>query len=477
MGGGVVVGGVQSGSGKTTVTLGLLAALKARGLEVRGCKAGPDFIDAGLQTLVTGAASYNLDLWMCGEVGVRETFRAASAGARFSVVEGALGLFDGGSGGAALATVLDLPVLLVVDAYGLAESAAAVVLGFREYARKLHPGLRFAGVLFNRVGSESHYARLKDAVADMEVLGCLPRDPAYALPQRHLGLAVAEEEPLGPGGLRALTEAVERHVDLSRLLALAQSSPIEPPQGLASATESASVAAAIPVLPPAKSGPSRIAAEPRPRIGVARDRAFCFLYRENLELLEEAGADLVFFSPLEALTLPSGLAALYLGGGYPELHADRLSRNRSLQDSIRRFAEAGGSVYAECGGLMYLARALVDMEGRRHALCGVLPFETRMRERRVALGYREVELKEDCFLGFKGQRIRGHEFHYSEALEVPLFLERVYCVRDNRGDVKADEGYRAGPVVASYVHLHFRSQPQAAKCWVESLQARLADSQ
>lgn len=454
MDGGILLGGMWSGSGKTTVTLGLLGALKARGADVRGFKAGPDFIDAGLHSLVTGRPAYNLDPWMCGEAGMRETFARASSGG-FAVVEGAMGLFDGVSGGAHLAEALGLPVLLVVDANGMADTAGALVLGFQEYARRRHPGLRWAGVLFNNVGSESHYQRLRASVSDVEVLGYLPRDAEYTLPERHLGLAVAEEGPIGPEGLHALAAAVERHVDLPRLLQLAGRG--RAPDG------------AAPKLPDQDGLVGK-----RPRIGVARDRAFCFLYKENLDFLEEAGAELVYFSPLAGDPLPFPLDGLYLGGGYPELYAPTLTGNRDLREAIVRFAGEGGAVYAECGGLMYLSRALVDAEGQRHPMCGLLPFETRMRTRRVALGYREVELKADTLLGRKGQRLRGHEFHYSEAVDVPDSLERLYRVRDNRGDTLPEEGYRSGSVLASYIHLHFGSLPEAARAWCRALLSRLA---
>ncbi|HLP40547.1 MAG TPA: cobyrinate a,c-diamide synthase, partial [Fibrobacteria bacterium] len=323
-----------------------------------------------------------------------------------------------------------------------------------EYARRRHPGLRWAGVIFNRVGSEGHYQRLRAAVSDMEVLGYLPRDSEYTLPERHLGLAVAEEGPIGPEGLRALAAAAEKHVDVPRLLQLA-------------GRGHASYGAAPKV--PDYNGVDGV----RPRIAVARDRAFCFLYRENLDFLEEAGVELVYFSPLAGEPLPSRLDGLYLGGGYPELYAPTLSDNQSLREAIVRFADEGGAVYAECGGLMYLSRALVDAEGRGHPMCGLLPFETRMRTRRVALGYREVELKTDTLLGRKGQRLRGHEFHYSEAVDVPDSLERLYRVWDNRGDTLPEEGYRSGSVLASYIHLHFGSFPEAARALCQALLSRL----
>ena len=341
---GILVAGTHSGSGKTTAALALLAALRSMGMKARGFKAGPDFIDAGLHGLVTGAPSCNLDLWMCGPAGVTDIFRRELESTDFTMVEGVMGLFDGEYSSAGLAEFLGMPVLLVVDAYGQAESAAAVVLGFQEYARRRFSGLRLGGILFNRVGSPGHYLRLREAVSGAEVLGYLPRDPGFALPHRHLGLSVAEETPLSQGQLLDLGNAFRKHVDMSRLLDLCDmDNPV--------------------LLEKSRPATPSVRKRQAVRIAVAHDRAFCFYYRDNFALLREAGAELVFFSPLTDPVLPMGTDALYLGGGYPELHAETLSANVSLREAIRTFSERGGLVYGECGGLMYLSRGIRGLDG------------------------------------------------------------------------------------------------------------------
>lgn len=462
---GILVAGTHSGSGKTTAALALLAALRGTGLKTRGFKAGPDFIDAGLHGLVTGTPSSNLDLWMCGPAGVTDIFRQEMENADFAMVEGVMGLFDGKNSSAGLAEFLGMPVLLVVDAYGQAESAAAVVLGFQEYARRHFPGLRLGGILFNRVGTPSHYQRLREAVSGTEVLGYLPRDPGFALPHRHLGLTVAEEAPLSQVQLLDLGEAFRRHVDMSRLLDLCD---LDFPVLLDKARP------APPVMPGDGAGPSRT--DPRAvrkkkaaRIAVAHDRAFCFYYRDNFALLREAGAELVFFSPLTDPVLPMGADALYLGGGYPELHAETLSANVALREVIRTFSEKGGLVYAECGGLMYLSRGIHGLDGSYSPMCAALPLETAMKKERARLGYREIELKKDCALGRQGWKARGHEFHYSEVRNRDASLPTLYRVGDNRGQAWEDEGYALANTLASYVHLHFRSCPELPAHWLAAL--------
>jgi cobyrinic acid a,c-diamide synthase len=447
---GLLLAGTHSGCGKTTMALGLLAALRSMGLKVRGFKAGPDFIDAGLHGLATGAPSSNLDLWMCGPQAVADAFRQEMENAGFAVVEGAMGLFDGKNSSAALAEFLGLPILLIVDAFGQAESAAAMVLGFQEYARRHFPGLRWAGILCNRVGSPGHYQRLREAVSGTELLGYLPRDAGFALPHRHLGLTVAEEAPLSQSQLQSLGESFRKHVDMPRLLEMCDLSTADPRVGGQS-----------PIFVGAQS--------PAVRIAVAYDRAFCFYYRDNFALLREAGAELVYFSPLADQALPPGTDALYLGGGYPELHAETLSGNVAIREAIQAFSRKGGIVYAECGGLMYLSRRVHGLDGSIHPMCGVLPLDTAMRKERARLGYREIELKKSCFLGSEGWKARGHEFHYSEARNPEGPIPTYYSVKDNHGRAWEDEGYGLANTLASYVHLHFRSCPEMPARWVASI--------
>ena len=449
----LVIAAPQSGSGKTTVTLGLMAALVRRGLSVAPFKVGPDFIDPGYHRLATGTPSVNLDGWMCGEPFVRETFDRHASGADVAVIEGVMGLFDGASGAsdagstAQVAKVIGAPVFLVVDARSQARSAAALVKGFAGFDH----ALRLAGVIFNNVGSDNHARILREAVATLPeaipVVGCIPRDERVTIPSRHLGLVTAEENPLPPEFLSHLAEVAERHLDLDGMLAAAGKTAVAP------------VPAAPPPLSPV-------------RIAVARDAAFCFVYEDNLRLLGEAGAEIVPFSPLADPILPEGISGLYLPGGYPELFAEHLAANHSLKGAIRGEIDRGMPVYAECGGLVYLTRGLVDGEQEAAAaqapfreFVGVFPATARMLPRRKALGYREVELSADSILGPAGTTARGHEFHYSEIGEMPENIGRGYRVRRQGVDLGA-EGYRYRNCLASYVHLHFGSDPGMAPAFV-----------
>lgn len=445
-----VVAGTHSGCGKTIVALGLLAALQKKGLKVQPFKAGPDFIDAGLHRVACGSMSRNLDLWMCGEAYVRHAFLRHGSEADISVVEGVMGLYDGQLSTAKLAAVLDVPVVLVVDGYGMAESAGAVVRGFREMGASMAGGgIMLKGVIFNRVASEHHYARLAEGLADVRALGYLPRDLQFEIPHRHLGLVVAEEQPVSDEALGRLADAVLTHVKVDALVDLAGETkcpigPISPirPIGLREAKGTV-------------------------RIAVASDRAFCFYYHDNMELLQEAGAEIVFFSPLSDERLPTSVDAVYLGGGYPELYAGQLSRNLSMRAAIREWAEAGRPLYAECGGLMYLSKEIRAFDGQPFPMAGVFPFRMVMTGKRAHLGYREVQLREATILGGRGQVARGHEFHYSEIVEGETGqAEKVYDMRNGMGSTLAPEGYVYGNTLASYVHLHFGSNRSIAPAFV-----------
>ena len=455
----VVVAGVASGVGKTSITLGLLEAYRRRGLRVQAFKVGPDFIDPGLHALATGRPSYNLDGWMCGRDAVRACVARHAAQADLAVVEGVMGCFDGIDGTseegstAQIAKWLDAPVVLVVDAWASARSAAAVVRGFESF----DPALGLAGVIVNRVAGDGHGHMVLDAIATTcraVPLGAIPRDDALTLPERHLGLVTAAEGVLDAERLRRLADAVERSVDLNRLLSLAREVPPFAESGGGGPESECRTE---------RSGP----APSRPvRIGVARDAAFQFYYAENLDLLREAGAELVFWSPLGDHEPPDA-DGLYLGGGYPELHALRLAGNAALKKAVRRFAEAGRPVYAECGGLMYLAETLEDADGVAYPMAGVLPAGVRMRPRRMALGYTEVALTHDTPIGPAGAVARGHEFHYSTLDPVPDGVERVYRIVQRGGPARA-EGYRVGRTLMSYIHLHFASNPELPRAFVRA---------
>lgn len=439
---GLLIAAPHSGAGKTIVALGLMAALARRGLNVQPFKAGPDFIDPGLHRLVTGRESHNLDCRMCGENFVKACYARYATGAEITVVEGVMGLFDGGEGSSAnLARVLGLPVVLVVDASSMAESAAALVKGFES----LDPGLRLVGVILNRVGSARHLKMLSEAIAGhcrAEVLGSLQREVAFAIPERHLGLHQGEESPLGDKALATLVKAVAEGIDLDRLLALAAGSWPMP-------VDDAALADLVDGGKPV-------------RIGVARDAAFSFYYAENLRLLVAAGAELVEFSPLADPCLPPGIAGLYLGGGYPELYAELLAANRPMRQAIRAWSQAGRPLYAECGGFMYLTEKIIDFSGCAWPMAGVFPVAARMRQGRAALGYRRATLTAATPLGQKGTELRGHEFHYSEIEPMPGEIRRSYTLAEG-----GEEGYLInGRTLGGYLHLHFGGSPWAATHFV-----------
>lgn len=445
----IIIAGTHSGCGKTTVTLGLMAALRKKGLTVQPFKTGPDFIDAGLHRLVTERQSRNLDLWMCGNDYVIDAFRKHTQDVDVAVIEGVMGMYDGESSTARLAEVLGVPVILVVDAYGMAESAGAVVKGFVEYGIP-HPecplghdatstplgGVKIGGVIFNRVASETHYERLKASVRDVPVVGYLPRDLNFEIPHRHLGLMIAEEQPLAEESIRILADTMLAHVDVDQILT--KTAHNRPRIG---SNRKSSVVHKTGLIP-------------RFKIGVAYDQAFCFYYEDNLDLLRNAGADIIRFSPLADRAIPADVVALYLGGGYPELHAEALSKNFSMIAAIQAWSDAGKPLYAECGGLMYLCRNLHDFDGNVYPMVDVFPLETRMTQK-PTLGYREIVLNEDCILGSAGERCRGHEFHYSEIIDSALGT--VYSLRDHRGHPLPSEGFRRKNTLASYIHVHFGS--------------------
>jgi cobyrinic acid a,c-diamide synthase len=435
----IVVAGTHSGVGKTTVATGIMAAFHRRGLRVQGFKVGPDFIDPTFHQAATGRPSHNVDGWMLSRETNLEIFSRATEDADVAVIEGVMGLFDGKcspslSGTTAeIAIWLDAAVVLVLDAAAMAGSAAAVVHGFDT----LIPEFRISAVICNKVASAKHYAYLRDAIVARctpAPNGYLPRDATFAMPERHLGLHLAQEA-MTEERLDRLAAWIESHLDLDRLLELG------------SRANSAAVC-----LPDLKR------TEKRARIGIARDAAFCFYYHDNLEVLRGLGAELIDFSPIADQTLPPDLDGMYLGGGYPEVHAEALSANESMRDAIVEFAVQGAPIYAECGGFMYLMKAIVDADGRNWPMVGIFPTSARMQKRLAKLGYIEVESCEaDAWLA-PGENARGHEFRYSTMDPMPETVARIY--RDPA------EGYRVQSVVGSYVHLHFLSNFKFAERFV-----------
>ena len=446
-----MVAAPSSGSGKTTLAAGLMAALSGSDT-VQGYKVGPDYIDPGYHTAATGRVSRNLDTWMVPPEEVNAIFARGQEGADLSVIEGVMGFYDGYEGrsdrgsSAEVAKLLSAPVILVIDVGKMVRSAGAIALGFQQF----DPAVRIAGVIANRVGSEAHAGWVSDAVesAGIAVLGCIPRSERLHVPERHLGLHTAHERDNRTAPfLEQAKAAIKSHVDLDRVRTIAQSAP------------ALNLTAPLPL--PAKSGGVRIA--------VARDDAFCFYYEDNFDLLRAAGAEIVFFSPLQDEALPAGSAGLYLGGGYPELYAAQLSANTRLLAAIRTAVEGGMPTFAECGGLMVLSESLMDQDGAQHTMIGALPGQVRMTGKLV-MGYREIETRRDTLLTQAGGVMRGHEFHYSEWIQPDGPADNPFTVRQRSGERLPQEGFASQNLLASYVHLHFASNPEMATNFVSACQ-------
>ncbi|MFF5443830.1 cobyrinate a,c-diamide synthase [Streptomyces sp. NPDC012888] len=445
----LVVAAPSSGSGKTTVATGLMAAFAERGLAVSPHKTGPDYIDPGYHALATGRAGRNLDAFMCGTELIGPLFAHGAAGCDLAVVEGVMGLYDGAAGRGELAStaqvakLLRAPVVLVVDASSQSRSVAALVHGFASF----DPQVRLGGVILNKVGSDRHEAMLREALeeAGTPVLGVLRRAPQVSTPSRHLGLVpVAERRADALAAVAALAEQVRAGCDLEALLALARSAPPLAVTAWDPATAVAGTEAGTGADAPDTAG--------RPRVAVAGGPAFTFSYAEHAELLTAAGAEVVGFDPLHDEDLPEGTAGLVVGGGFPEVYAPELASNEPLRKAVAELAAAGAPVAAECAGLLYLARSL---DGR--PMCGVLDADARMSER-LTLGYREAVAVSDSPLAATGTRMRGHEFHRT-VVEPGAGAAPAWGFTHPERRV---EGFVRQGVHASYLHTHWAALPSVA---------------
>ncbi len=453
----IVVAATGSGAGKTTVTVGLVAALRVRGLRVAVFKCGPDYLDPTYHARAAGRTSHNLDGWMMGREAVVATFSRAARDSDIAVIEGMMGLFDGATptsdegSTAEIAKWLDAPVLLVVDASGMARTIGAFATGFARF----DPALRLVGLVCNCVGSGGHLDLLRAASQVIPVVGGLPQNSAAAFPERHLGLFTADEKSVPDENIAAWGKLTAEWFDLDAIISSARAaSPI---------MRDASTAEA-----PAPDAESLDA--PRCRIGVALDDAFHFYYEDNLSRLRSLGAEIVNFAPSRDHSLPE-VDGLYFGGGYPEAVAGELSSNRSMLEAVRAFASAGGPIYAECGGLMYCSQAIRTLDGKSFPMLGLIPGETVMSNRLQALGYVEVETRAPSILGPAGVRFRGHQFRYSTLQPEALGVECVYTVTPRWGGGPFAEGYRVSNLVASYVHAHWASNPNIARTLVKACSA------
>jgi cobyrinic acid a,c-diamide synthase len=456
----VVVAATGSGVGKTTATVALIGALRARGLKVAPFKCGPDYLDPTYHERAAGVRSHNLDGWMMNRDAVVATFARASADADIAVIEGMMGLFDsatptGDEGSTAqLAKWLDAPVLLVTDASGIARTIAAVAAGFARF----DPAVRVAGMICNRIGGRGHLDLLRAAEPEVPIVGGFPATGDLAFPERHLGLLMADESNVPQRLLDGWSRLAAQWLNLDAIVAIARSAP---PLELDGASDVSKIDSS---------------SRPRCRIGVAYDAAFHFYYEDNLNRLRSLGAEIVNFSPIHDRELPE-VDGLYFGGGYPEAYARELSSNTAMLAAIRSFALRGGLIYAECGGLMYLTDAIRTLDGARWPMAAIIPGVAAMSNRLQAIGYVEVETRTDSILGPAHMRFRGHQFRHStlEGTHNADRIDRIYNVAPRWGGAPFAEGYRVGNILASYVHAHWASNPAVAEALIDScLRPRVA---
>ncbi|MBF0413623.1 MAG: cobyrinate a,c-diamide synthase [Desulfamplus sp.] len=517
---GFVIAGTGSGSGKTTITLGILAYLSKLGYKAAPFKVGPDFIDPGHHTAITGKISRNLDSWMLSRRVNEQIFAKGCIGADVdrgcidniykesvdietvgikadvAVVEGVMGLFDGYSGKseagstAQMAKWLNLPVVLVVDAKSMARSVAAIVQGFENF----DPEVEFSGVIFSKTGSSRHYQYLKEAVeanCKMKCLGHIPRTPEIAMPERHLGLVTSDEHKLSSDVISKLVDILDKNTSIRKMVENLPQYNISKLSSLINLDSYQSNSNEnINSIPPSDNFPLIVSPQDiKIRIAVARDKAFCFYYQENIEALQRYGAKIVEFSPIQSPALPSDIDGIYLGGGYPELFAQKLCGNKSLMAEIRQNSLRGMPIYGECGGFMYLCSTITGLDKestesdkalttelskspKRYPMTGCFPFAAVMSKKMRSLGYRQIKLKQDTVIGKKGDILRGHEFHYSSLEDEnanSFELKKVYDTTARDGQEISLNGYQINNTLGSYLHIHFESmEGGAAEAFVDA---------
>lgn len=431
----IVIAAPQSGSGKTTVSMGIMNALVKRGIDVRPFKVGPDYIDTAYHSRICSRSAVNLDVYLLGEIELCSLFAEVSAGG-VSIIEGVMGLFDGlgstsESSTAHVARLLEAPVVLVLNARGMSASAAAVVKGFMEYDKRVY----VAAVIFNNVSSQRHYNTLKEVVerdCGIKVLGYFPRESAISIDSRHLGIIPQFELEQVDERISAIGSLAEQYIDMDALLSLANAAP--PCDFKMTAVE--------PIAPC--------------KLAVAMDKAFNFYYADNLELLKRMGVEIVFFSPLHDAQLPEA-DGVYIGGGFPEVFAHDLENNSFMRESIRAAALRGIPIYAECGGYMYLMDAIVTAQGNRHVMCGVFSGEAVLGKKLSGqFGYVEVTLLSDTIIGKTGKKYKAHEFHHSR-IDTPL--QAVYTAGKAAGSTPWTGGSATKNAYGTYAHVYFRSDP------------------
>ena len=440
----IVLAAPQSSSGKTTVVTGILGALYKNGLTVQPFKIGPDYIDPSYHTIAAHRPGHNLDTWLVDEQRISQLFAEASVNADIAIIEGVMGLYDGGKNGisstAELAKKLNAPIILVINCRSMGDSAAALALGFREY----DPDINLSGVILNCLGSATHEQMIRDAMGrlNIPVLGAVQRDDALKMPERHLGLTPAGEKDTTKK-IAYITEKISRQVDLKALIQTAKTALPLPYEDLI-----------IDALPSSV------------KIAVAKDEAFSFYYAAGLNILKKLGARIEFFSPIHDTSLPE-CDAVILGGGFPELFVDCLASNISMLNSIKKAAADKIPLYAECGGFMYLMRQIKDFTGKTWKMANVIPADAIMQEKLQTVGYVTAQALTDNIIATKGQILHGHEFHFSMQAAAAAAFPWAFLLTKNRTNSQYKAGYYNDNILASYFHLHFLGSIKAAKRFIQ----------
>jgi cobyrinic acid a,c-diamide synthase len=448
----IVIAGAQSGVGKTTISIGLMSALRDAGYRVQGFKVGPDYIDPSYHNVVTGRLSENLDVWMVPPDQIVEVFLHATKDADIAVIEGVMGLYDGVSGldetgsTAQIAKILKCPVILVLEVHNMARTAAAVALGYKNFDK----GVNIAGIILNNVAGKTHADWCQEAietVTGIPVIGSLPVNKEIELPERHLGLIPTAEKETFNSFFPKIKDFIRININFDAIIKMAKSAGEMP-------------RVRSPVYP-ARNHKRNVV------IGVSFDEAFNFYYPSNLSLFEAYGAEIVRFSPIHDRTLPVDVDGLYIGGGFPEMLPKELEANQSMRDALKKAAEDGLPIYAECAGLMYLTESITNFDGNSHKMVGLLKGKTVMT-RKTLVTYSLAEVTRDNFLCKKGSQLKGHEFHNSKIIDIPADAQFAYAMKMGEGIIDKKDAWLQYNVLASYMHIHFAQNPQIVRNFLKN---------
>ena len=442
----IIIAGIHSGVGKTTISMGIMGALRDAGYVVQGFKVGPDYIDPSYHNAITGRLSENLDVWLVPKDQIVEIFTRANEGADIAVIEGVMGLYDSVDGvnedgsTSQIAKLLNCPVVLVLDVYSTVRSSGAMVLGYVNFDKKV----RVAGVILNNVAGDVHAKWCKDAIENatgIPVIGWLPINREIALPERHLGLIPTPEKESFNTIFPKIRDFIKTNIDMDKIMALSKSAGEVPK-------------VQSPIYPTPSKPKTAV-------VGVAFDEAFNFYYPGNLGLLRAFGAEIKMFSPLHDKALPSGVDRLYIGGGFPEVFPKELEANQSLRAQIKAASDHGMPIYGECAGLMYLTSSIEDFEGKTYSMAGVFPGKSVMTKKTLVT-YSVGQANQDCLICEKNTTLRGHEFHNSMVIDVPDDAKFAYDMKMGEGITGKKDGWIQKNTLASYMHIHFASNPQTA---------------